>query len=40
MPRVNPPHDSEKKAAEEAPQELLDDWLEDTEEGEHDPALD
>ena len=34
------PNDSEKQATEEAPEELLDDWLEDPEEGEHDPDLD
>jgi len=34
------PNDSEKQATEESPEELLDDWLEDAEEGEPDPDLD
>ena len=34
------PNDSEKQVTEEAPEELLDDWLEDPEEGEPDPDLD
>lgn len=34
------PNDSEKQATEDAPEELLDDWLEDPEEGVPDPDLD